>query len=170
MATPCILYQPERANYLFAPAEPWQNTRQTAAQTTFTRGTNIRATLQNPTSVARDLPTEEALCLEIEKLCTAALTIDQAFYDIGRGLSNASKEQNKCVDLYDTCYTLETQWNEHHLVGSSSCGQKGETYRRCRRINASSGAPGSLLGKRKAPSTVRLTVRDTQQPGLSECS
>lgn len=163
MAAPCIL-QPERTAYLFAPAEPWQNSRQTPAQTTFTPNANIR------TGVARDLSTEEALCLEIEKLCTAALTIDEAFYDIGRRLSDASKEQNKRVDLYDTCYTLQTQWNEHHLVGSPSYEQQGETYRRYRRINTSSGAPGSLLGKRKAPSTVRLAVCDTQWPGLSESS
>jgi hypothetical protein len=98
------------------PVELWKTSRQTAAQTAFTPNTNLRPTLQGLTNVSRDLPTEEALCLEIEKLCTTALTIDEAFYDIGRRLSDASKEQNKRVDLYDTCHTLETQWNEHHLT------------------------------------------------------
>jgi len=120
MAALCILYRPERTNYLVTQAsvEPWTNTRQTAPQTAFTPNTNLRAT-QGLTDVSRDLPTEEALCLEIEKLCTAALTIDEAFYDIGSRLSDALKVQNKRVDLYDTCHTLEIQWNEHHLTYQS---------------------------------------------------
>lgn len=80
--------------------------------------TNLRVTLQDLTDVVRELPTEEALCLEIDNLCTAALTIDEAFCDIGRKLTDATKEQNKRVDLSDTCHTLETRWNEHRLVGS----------------------------------------------------
>ncbi|KAH0830123.1 hypothetical protein J3R83DRAFT_1469 [Lanmaoa asiatica] len=99
MAAPYILHQPERTNCLFTPGDPWQNARQTQAQATLTPNTSLRTTLQDLTDVARDLPTEEAL----------------PFYDIGRRLSEASKEQNKRVDLHDTCYTLETRWNEHHL-------------------------------------------------------
>ena len=169
MAALCVLYRPEKTSYLStqASAEPWKNSRQTAAQTRFTPDTNLRATRQDLTDVSRNLPTEEALCLEIEKLCTAALTIDEAFYNIGRRLSDASKVQDKRVDLYDTCHTLETQWNEHHLVGSSFYELKMRTHRNIRHIKASSGAPGSLLGKHKAPSTVRLAVRDTQCPSLS---
>lgn len=125
MAASCVLYYPERV-FIQALDEPWKNSRQTAAQTAFTPNTNLRATLQDRTNVSRDLPTEEALYLEIEKLCTATLTIDEAFYDIGRRLSDASKAQNKRADLYDTCHTLETQWNEHHLVGSSFTNRKGE--------------------------------------------
>lgn len=122
MATLCVLYRPEGTNYPFtqAPAEPRQNSRSTAAQTTFTPNNNLRATLQDLTNVARDLPTEEALYLEIEKLCMATLAIDKAFYDIGRRLSETSKEQNRRLDLYDTCHALETQWNDHHRVGYSS--------------------------------------------------
>jgi len=124
MAALCVLYRPEAANYPFtqAPAEPRQNSRSTVTQTTFTPNNNLRATLQDltGTNVARDLPTEEALYLEIEKLCRATLTIDKAFYDIGRRLSETSKEQNKRLDLYDICHTLETQWNDHHRVGPSS--------------------------------------------------
>ncbi|KAF8129325.1 hypothetical protein EV363DRAFT_1451315 [Boletus edulis] len=116
MAAPCLLYQLENPNYSFVPTEAWQNSRQTPAQATFTPNTNLRATLRGLTDVARDLPTEEALYLEIEKLCTATLTIDQAFYDIGRRLSDATKEQNKRTDLYDACYALESKWNEHHLT------------------------------------------------------
>ena len=57
----------------------------------------------------------------------ATLIIDQAFYDIGRNLSNAVKEQNKRVDLYEACHVLETQWNEHHLVGSSFLELSGDS-------------------------------------------
>ena len=76
----------------------------TAVQTTFTPNTdlNSRATPQDPAITARDLPTEQALCLEV----------DQAFYDIGRRSSDVKKEQNRCVDpeVYDAL--------ENHLVGS----------------------------------------------------
>jgi hypothetical protein len=148
------------------PVELWKTSRQTAAQTAFTPNTNLRPTLQGLTNVSRDLPTEEALCLEIEKLCTTALTIDEAFYDIGRRLSDASKEQNKRVDLYDTCHTLETQWNEHHLVSSSFYELQRGTHQKHRPIKTSFGAPGSLLGKHKAPSTVQLAVRNTRRSSL----
>ena len=122
MATSCVLYRPEKTIFSAnAPAEPWQNVRETTPTTFDTPNIhlNLRATLHDLTNVARDLPTEQALCLEIEKLCTATLAIDQAFYDIGRRLSDATKEQNKRVELYDACYALESQWNEHHLVGLS---------------------------------------------------
>lgn len=104
MATVHVL-DPERTNYLAIPAEP------------DTLNTNLRATLQDLTNVVRDLPTEEALRIEIENLCMATLTIDRAFYDIRRRLSDASKEQNRRVELYNTCHALETQWEEHHRVG-----------------------------------------------------
>ena len=122
MATSCVLYRPEKTIFSAnAPTEPWQHVRETTPTTFDTQNINLnlRATLRDLTNVARDLPTEQALCLEIEKLCTATLAIDQAFYDIGRRLSDATKEQNKRVELYDACYALETQWNEHHLVGLS---------------------------------------------------
>lgn len=121
MATASILYyRPDlKASYLGTPTEPWKSSKQIATQTTFAPNTNLRATLQDLTDVARDLPTEEALSLEIEKLCNATLAIDEAFYDIGRKLSDAVNEQSKRVDVYDMCYALEAQWNEHHLVGSS---------------------------------------------------
>ncbi|KIJ14108.1 hypothetical protein PAXINDRAFT_100326 [Paxillus involutus ATCC 200175] len=51
----------------------------------------LRETLQGLTDTARDLA-ENALCREIEMLCHATLTIDQAFYDIGQKLSEATKQ------------------------------------------------------------------------------
>lgn len=130
MAATCVLYRPEKTDHQFAdaPAEHWQNSRQTIAQTfALKQNTNLRVTLQGLTNAARKLPTEEALCSEIEELCMATLIIDQAFYDIGRNLSNAVKEQNKRVDLYEACHVLETQWNEHHLVGSSFLELSGDS-------------------------------------------
>lgn len=126
MAAPNILYP---TNYLSNPAERSHNSRRIAAPTTDIPNADLRATLQDLTNVARDLTTDETLRLEIDKLCTATLTIDDAFYSIGRKLSDASNEQNNHVDLYNTCYALETRWNEHHLVGPHFINCKVELIR-----------------------------------------
>lgn len=118
--TTAILYPAGQTNYLNAPVELYKTTQRTTAQTAFApRAGDLRATLRDLTDIARDLPTEEALSFEIEKLCSATLVIDEAFCDIARRLSDAGKEQNKRTDVYDTCCALEAQWNELHLVGSS---------------------------------------------------
>ncbi|KIK94654.1 hypothetical protein PAXRUDRAFT_434831 [Paxillus rubicundulus Ve08.2h10] len=73
----------------------------------------LRDTLHDLTDTARDLA-ESALCREIETLCHATLAIDQAFYDIGQKLSEATKQQQQRVELYTTCCDLETRWKQHH--------------------------------------------------------
>jgi len=50
---------------------------------------------------------------DIEELCSATLTIDTAFKDIGEKLSQVTKEQMK-RERYKTCYDLETRWKQHH--------------------------------------------------------
>ncbi|KIJ14178.1 hypothetical protein PAXINDRAFT_169945 [Paxillus involutus ATCC 200175] len=70
--------------------------------------------LQALTDSAHDLLAENALYKEIETLSKATLTIDKAFYDIGQKLSQATKEQNKRIELYKTCHDLETRWKQHH--------------------------------------------------------
>ncbi|KAG9317997.1 hypothetical protein JVU11DRAFT_57 [Chiua virens] len=115
MATVYIRHQDGKSKYLIPAVDPWQNSRQAVNLTTYTPpSTNLRAAFQDLTNVPRDLPTEEALRLEIEKLGAATLDIDQTFYEIGGRLSDVSKQQNKRVDLYDTCCALEAQWKEHH--------------------------------------------------------
>ncbi|KAF8839072.1 hypothetical protein BDN67DRAFT_814902 [Paxillus ammoniavirescens] len=76
--------------------------------------------LQALTDSAHDLLAENALYKEIETLSKATLTIDKAFYDIGQKLSQATKEQNKRIELYKTCHDLETRWKQHHEVGFQS--------------------------------------------------
>ncbi|KIK94661.1 hypothetical protein PAXRUDRAFT_435047 [Paxillus rubicundulus Ve08.2h10] len=71
-------------------------------------------TLQAPTYITHELPAESVLYNDIEQLCNATLTIDKAFYDIGQKLTQATKEQKKCVELYKICYDLETRWKQHH--------------------------------------------------------
>lgn len=117
MAT-CVLYRPEKTDYVVNQVPVWEPWLDAAPHAT--PNNDLQVALRGLTDVAHDLPTEEALCLEIEELCTATLTIDQAFYDIGRKLSDVVKEQNKRVDLYNTCYSLETRWNNHYLVSASS--------------------------------------------------
>ncbi|KAF8129324.1 hypothetical protein EV363DRAFT_1584725 [Boletus edulis] len=104
-----VLYPPNGAIDLFLGQPP--------AQPPFVLNANLHPeALWDLPDVAPHLPAEEALRAEIERLCTATLIIDRAFYDIGRRLSGVSKEQNKNVDLYDTCQTLETQWRGHHTT------------------------------------------------------
>ena len=175
MAALSILYQPMKSNHLVTPAEPWKNFKRIAArpETTFAPDPNIRATLQDLTNVARDrsdLSAEEALSLEIEKLCTATLAIDEAFYEIGRRLSDAVKEQDKRVDVYDTCYALEAQWNEHHLVCCSFDELRERHSPKSRCTRTSFGAPESSLRKHRVSSTVRILFWNTHKTCLPQCS
>ncbi|KAG6375764.1 hypothetical protein JVT61DRAFT_2614 [Boletus reticuloceps] len=116
MAAPLVLYPPDGTNDLFPQMVLLETLRQPPVQPPFILNANLRGALWDLTDVAPELPAEEVLRLEIERLCTATLIIDQAFYDVGRKLSDVSKEQNKSVDLYNTCQTLETQWRGHHTT------------------------------------------------------
>ena len=122
-------YRQEKDLHLVSPAEPQKTSTQTETQTTFAPDANIRATFQDLTDAVRDLPTEEVLSLEIEGLCNATLAIDRAFCDIGKGLSDALGVQRKRVDVYDICYALEAQWNEHHLVSTPFNERRSELTR-----------------------------------------
>ncbi|KAF8437633.1 hypothetical protein L210DRAFT_2338149 [Boletus edulis BED1] len=116
MAAPLVLYPPDGINDLFPQMVLLEPLRQPPAQPPFIMNANLREALWDLADVAPDLPAEEALRVEIERLSTATLIIDQAFCDIRRRLSDVSKEQNKSVGLYDTCQTLETQWRGHHTT------------------------------------------------------
>ncbi|KIJ14107.1 hypothetical protein PAXINDRAFT_100325 [Paxillus involutus ATCC 200175] len=70
-------------------------------------------TLQPPIDILHNLQPENVLRNEIEELCSATLTIDTAFKDIGEKLSQVTKEQKK-RERYKTCYDLETRWKQHH--------------------------------------------------------
>ncbi|KIK94666.1 hypothetical protein PAXRUDRAFT_827766 [Paxillus rubicundulus Ve08.2h10] len=74
----------------------------------------LKETLQELTVTARDSLAKNALCREIEMLCHATLTIENAFCDIKQKLSEATKAQRQRVQLYETCCDLESQWKQHH--------------------------------------------------------
>ncbi|KAF9229015.1 hypothetical protein BS17DRAFT_217452 [Gyrodon lividus] len=115
MATAYIEYRPAQNNYAVIPAgAPLRQSGQMRTGVAAQADYSLQTTLQALTDTARDLPAEKALCDEIETLCRATLAIDQAFYEIGQRLSQATNEQQKRVELYETCRDLETRWNQHH--------------------------------------------------------
>ncbi|KAF9229003.1 hypothetical protein BS17DRAFT_217160 [Gyrodon lividus] len=109
MATAYIEYQPVQNHVVTHAGAQFEQ-----MQTDVTFQGNLQTTLQALTDTARGLPAEKALCDEIEELCRATLAIDQAFYDIRQRLSEATKEQQKRAELYETCCDLETRWKQHH--------------------------------------------------------
>ncbi|KIJ67120.1 hypothetical protein HYDPIDRAFT_26521 [Hydnomerulius pinastri MD-312] len=115
MATVSLQYPSARVPALLAltPAPP-PYTRQIPAVATYPTNDNLRVTLQDLTATAHDFTAQNALSEEIGRLSIAALTIDQAFHDVGRKLAEATREQHRCVDLYQTCSDLEAQWSQHH--------------------------------------------------------
>ncbi|KAF9233983.1 hypothetical protein BU15DRAFT_66105 [Melanogaster broomeanus] len=97
MATADIEYQPAQ-NHVVGPTsflQPRRIQNGGRSQADY----SLETTLLALTDTARDLPAEKVLCEEIQSLCRAALTIDQAFNEIGQKLAEATKTQHNHVQL-----------------------------------------------------------------------